>query len=230
MVVTPEFLAFRNNGYWIEHDVFSTSEIDLLTDNLTQSPPRSRRGGRRHLMQSPAVRAFANDRRLLEIAVGLTGNEMIPYKATLFEKTEQANWLVAFHQDTALPIEVLSSNEGWDSKSVKIGTTYVHAPTEALTRILALRIHLDDSTLFNGPLRVIPGSHQKHWLTDEEFGIAAKTNGLVECTTNRGGVIAMRPLIIHASSKAMNSEPRRVLHIEYAESLDLLPGVRLAIA
>jgi hypothetical protein len=40
----------------------------------------------------------------------------------------------------------------------------------------------------------------------------------------------MRPLLIHASSKARNNEPRRVLHIEYADSLDLAPGIRLAIA
>jgi hypothetical protein len=40
----------------------------------------------------------------------------------------------------------------------------------------------------------------------------------------------MRPLLIHASSKAETDAPRRVLHIEYAHSLDLKPGIRLAVA
>jgi hypothetical protein len=40
----------------------------------------------------------------------------------------------------------------------------------------------------------------------------------------------MRPLVIHSSSKARNDEARRVLHLEYAESLDLGPSVRLAVA
>jgi hypothetical protein len=40
----------------------------------------------------------------------------------------------------------------------------------------------------------------------------------------------MRPLLIHASSKARVDEPRRVLHIEYADSLDLGNGIRLAMA
>jgi hypothetical protein len=46
----------------------------------------------------------------------------------------------------------------------------------------------------------------------------------------QGGVLAMRPLLIHSSSKARTPDPRRVLHIEYAESLDLAPGILLAIA
>jgi hypothetical protein len=40
----------------------------------------------------------------------------------------------------------------------------------------------------------------------------------------------MRPLLIHASSKAISDSPRRVLHIEYVDSLDIAPGIRLAIA
>jgi hypothetical protein len=44
-----------------------------------------------------------------------------------------------------------------------------------------------------------------------------------------GGVVVMRPLIVHASSKAVSDRPRRVLHIEYAESLDIGSGLRLAV-
>jgi hypothetical protein len=40
----------------------------------------------------------------------------------------------------------------------------------------------------------------------------------------------MRPLIVHASSKAESDLPRRVLHLEYARSLDLGDGLQLAIA
>jgi hypothetical protein len=40
----------------------------------------------------------------------------------------------------------------------------------------------------------------------------------------------MRPLLIHSSGKARTDAPRRVLHIEYADSLDLAPGIRLAVA
>ena len=40
----------------------------------------------------------------------------------------------------------------------------------------------------------------------------------------------MRPLLIHASSKARSEAPRRVLHIEYAATFQLGPGLELAVA
>jgi hypothetical protein len=40
----------------------------------------------------------------------------------------------------------------------------------------------------------------------------------------------MRPLLVHSSSKVEVDAARRVLHIEYAASLDLRPGLRLTLA
>jgi ectoine hydroxylase-related dioxygenase (phytanoyl-CoA dioxygenase family) len=95
--------------------------------------------------------------------------------------------------------------------------------------VIALRVHLNASTADNGPLRVIPGSHGNGVLTDAAVLQSVSANQEVECLTQCGGVIAMRPLLIHSSSKARNLEPRRVLHIEYSDSLDLGSGVRLAV-
>lgn len=222
--------SFAANGYWVEAELITVADCDFLVTSLSEVVSDKKVGGRRNLMQRPTIREFANDSRLLDLVERLTGEEMVPYKATLFEKTEQANWLVAFHQDTALPVEEVPSSAGWGSASVKKGINFAHAPTGILKNIVALRIHLDDSTYMNGPLRVVPGSHRKRWMTDEEFGIAQKIAEPVECLTHRGGVIAMRPLILHASSKSISNEPRRVLHIEYAASLQLGKGIRLALA
>jgi ectoine hydroxylase-related dioxygenase (phytanoyl-CoA dioxygenase family) len=98
---------------------------------------------------------------------------------------------------------------------------YAHAPREALEQVLALRVHLDDSTAENGPLRMIPDSHCDGVLTDAEVQERASKSQDVECTVARGGVIAMRPLEIHASSKTENDIPRRVLHIEYASRIEI---------
>jgi hypothetical protein len=51
----------------------------------------------------------------------------------------------------------------------------------------------------------------------------------VECPPPRGGVIAMRPLPIHFSSRVRSDEPRRVLHIEYADSLEIGHGIQLDV-
>jgi hypothetical protein len=39
----------------------------------------------------------------------------------------------------------------------------------------------------------------------------------------------MRPLIVHASSKATDDRPRRILHVEYAASVALGAGIALAV-
>jgi len=105
-----------------------------------------------------------------------------------------------------------------------------HMPAWALSRILALRVHLDASTSENGPLRVIPGSHTAGVLNDDEVSDYTGANNAIECVVPRGGMLAMRPLLIHASSKARVEDPRRVLHIEYADTIELESGIRLAVA
>ena len=108
--------------------------------------------------------------------------------------------------------------------------TYALAPACALSRIVALRVHLDDSRGDNGPLRVIPGTHRRGLLSDAEINQVVQRAAPVDCLVTAGGIVAMRPLILHASSKAETARPRRVLHIEYAESLDVDGGIRIAIA
>jgi hypothetical protein len=77
---------------------------------------------------------------------------------------------------------------------------------------------------------VIAGSHAAGVLTDAQVNNYARRHPSTTCPVPRGGVLAMRPLIMHASSKAQDESPRRVLHIEYADTLDLAPGIRLAVA
>ena len=218
------------HGYSITHDVFSVDECDDLLNALSHPGFARGRAGARHLMSNSLINATANDARLLQIAKDSLGDYAVPYRATLFEKSENANWLVVWHQDTALPLICLNDGSDWGPWSRKAGVIYAHAPAWALSRTVALRLHLDASTNENGPLRVIPGSHAKGVLSDDEVFAVARHNTSVDCIVPRGGVLSMRPLLIHSSSKSKADVPRRVLHIEYADSLVLSDRVRLAIA
>ena len=217
-------------GYWTDDAVLSAGECDYLTAAICASGLARSRAGARHLMAHPAVRELAHDERLLALARGGLGGSAIPFRATLFEKSGRSNWLVVWHQDTALPLARRFESSEWGPWSEKAGILYAHAPTWALARVLALRVHLDDSTEENGPLRVIPGSHALGVLSDDEVFRAAKERPAATCLARRGGVLAMRPLLIHSSSKAVADAPRRVLHIEYADSPHLAPGIQLAVA
>jgi ectoine hydroxylase-related dioxygenase (phytanoyl-CoA dioxygenase family) len=218
----------KDAGFWIEENVLSERECDTLIQALSRE--QRGRAGARHLMNNPVIAAIAADQRLLQIARRSLGDEASPFRATLFEKSGRANWLVVWHQDTALPLASRFDSREWGPWSKKAGVFYAHAPAWALSRVMALRVHLDASTTENGPLRVVPGSHAAGVLSDEEVFTIARRQEPVACEVSRGGVLAMRPLLIHASSKARTDVLRRVLHIEYAESLRLGEHVRLAVA
>ena len=217
-------------GYHVEESLIAPSDCDEIARFLESLSPDVKRAGLRNLMRHQLVRTVATRSRLLELVNELHGRPMLPFKATLFSKTGKANWLVAWHQDTALPLKRFERREGWGAKSRKGGVLFAQAPASALAKIVALRIHLDPSTKTNGPLRVIPGSHDSGILSNEGIDRVLREKECVECLVGKGGVIAMSPLLLHASSKSDSGEPRRVLHIEYAETLELENGVMLAEA
>ena len=217
-------------GFRVVEGVLSGGECQALLEVLSSDEVRRSRAGARHLMAVPQIAGLARDPRLIEIARWELGAAPFPFRVTLFEKSAKANWLVVWHQDTALPLRDRFAAAGWGPWSNKAGLTYAHAPAWALARMVALRVHLDSSTINNGPLRVVPDSHHLGVLTDEEIAAAVKDYGFIECLVARGGVLAMRPLLIHSSSKIQARAVRRVLHIEYADSLSFGPEIELAIA
>jgi hypothetical protein len=88
---------------------------------------------------------------MIALARQVLGPEAFPFRATLFDKSPGANWLVVWHQDTALPLRSRLEVTGWGPWSVKEGIHYAHAPTNALNQVVALRVSFDDSTTENGP-------------------------------------------------------------------------------
>jgi hypothetical protein len=208
--------------------VLSPREIATLSDIITRLRSERSRAGVRHLLRHPEVESLARDPRLLEIATATLGEQARPFGATLFDKCARANWLVVWHQDTALPLRARRDVPGWGPWSVKEGVPYAHAPAAALERVVALRIHLDDSTSLNGPLRVLPRTHERGVLGDQEIGALTKTAAAIECPAPRGSVVMMRPLLIHSSSKAAVPTPRRVLHIEYTDCREQECGLVIA--
>jgi ectoine hydroxylase-related dioxygenase (phytanoyl-CoA dioxygenase family) len=129
-----------------------------------------------------------------------------------------------------LPLRERRELPEWGPWSVKDGVIYANAPVSALSRVVALRLHLDDSTSENGPLRVLPGTHILGVLSEDAIHQLSTRTTAVDCLVPRGGILVMRPMIIHASSKSCSAMPRRVLHIEYAVSASVADGLELALA
>jgi hypothetical protein len=219
-----------SDGSSIVPDVLSGAELDGIVRNLETASLQRSRAGARHLLAIPGIAALARDPRLSALAAGVLGCDPVPFGATLFDKSSEANWLVVWHQDTALPLLEQRDVAGWGPWSTKGGILYAHAPASALSQVVALRVHLDASTADNGPLRVLPGTHNFGVLSDQEIRAMAERIDPVTCTVERGGVLLLRPLLVHASSKVTTSAPRRVLHFEYAAARVFEPGLHLRAA
>jgi len=104
---------------------------------------------------------------------------------------------------------------GFGPWTMKAGVLHVQPPPEVVSGLLAIRLHLDDSGIDNGPLRVITGSHRQGRFSTEQIGRWDKEK-FVTCSVPKGGALVMRPLLLHASSACATPKSRRVIHIEFA--------------
>ncbi len=216
-------------GVAIIPSVFDKGSLEAVEGELADRHSRRSRAGIRHALRREAVASLAVDPALLNLAHAVLGDFAFPYRATFFEKTATSNWLVVWHQDRSLPLRRRVDAQGWGPWSVKDGVIYAHAPASALANVLALRVHLDDSERDNGPLRVLPETHHFGVLTDDAIHDFAQQITPFDCIVPKGGVVAMRPLLVHASSKCQSVKPRRVLHIEYAASEIIGDHLEIAI-
>lgn len=137
---------------------------------------------------------------------------MVAVQCTFFNKSPTNNWFVAYHQDRSIPVASSVSAKDWPGWSRKEGMTFVHGADELLADMVAVRLHLDDSNPDNGPLRVIPNSHRNGTLSPHDIKLLQESSGDTQLTVKKGGIVAMRPLLLHGSSKSRSMADRRVLH------------------
>jgi ectoine hydroxylase-related dioxygenase (phytanoyl-CoA dioxygenase family) len=214
--------SLPRDGFEIVERVLSHEELEEFRHAVAELPSRHRGGVRNLLQNSESVAALASAGPVKALADAALAAEAFSVRALLFDKVPAANWKAPWHQDTAIAVAERVEGPGFIDWSVKDGVTHVHPPVAVLERMVVLRVHLDDCGPDNGPLRVLPGSHQPGRLADAEIERWRQTTKEVICCAAQGDVLIMRPLLLHASSAATSPSHRRVIHLEYA--CDALPG------
>jgi phytanoyl-CoA dioxygenase PhyH len=212
-----------DNEFQTSLDTFDTSGFLIIEDAVTQStcdqlgsdPAISSvdRAGSRGLLAHPVCKELAT--RLKDHAVlgPLVGRDAVAVQCTLFDKSPRKNWLVSLHQDLSIPVRQRIESAHCAGWSKKDGQWFVQPPIDVLEQLVAIRIHLDASTSENGPLRIVPGSHRRGRIGNSNADSRRRLASEVPVLAARGAAIAMRPLLLHASSKAATDAPsRRVLH------------------
>lgn len=219
---------FRRDGYFIREGVVPLGETEHLRSAIGALPNRKevrrKRGvyGVRNLLEiCPEVRGLAAMPAVRRFAAAVLGRGAFAVRAIFFDKVADANWSLFWHQDNVIAVRERREVDGFLGWSQKAGVWQVQPPADVLANMVAVRVHLDDCGPANGPLRVLPGSHRHGWLDDELDDWKRRVPEVV-CTVARGGIVAMCPLILHASAPSEAASHRRVIHIEYAAAE--LPG------
>ncbi|HEY4417810.1 MAG TPA: phytanoyl-CoA dioxygenase family protein [Verrucomicrobiae bacterium] len=220
---TNGFGQLESDGFQIIKSWATEAECDQLAAELTPlfqqqlAASKNRIGGVRNLLQAnPLVSAFAKSTKLASLLPQSTTMSFFPVRAIFFDKTPEANWLVPWHQDLAIALEERIETAGFTGWSVKDGILHVHPPEEVLANMITMRLHLDDCDETKGALKVIAGSHRAGKIPSTEIAHWTATEKPIICEVPKGGVLLMRPLLLHASAPAENPGNRRVLHIEFA--------------
>jgi ectoine hydroxylase-related dioxygenase (phytanoyl-CoA dioxygenase family) len=209
----------ETDGYALVHRCLSEETIQTLELALDAD-----QHGTRNILYHHVVRSIASSDEVRKPVASVLGAKCFAVRGIFFNKSSKANWKVTWHQDCVIAVREKLQIEGWGPWSSKANVIHVRPVPAVLQQMIAIRIHLDNCGDDNGPLRVIPGSHQDGILSDGEIQNLSK-DGAVTCSVLRRDAILMRPLILHSSSLATKPSNRRVVHLEFAAA-ELPHGAR----
>jgi ectoine hydroxylase-related dioxygenase (phytanoyl-CoA dioxygenase family) len=196
------------DGFEIVPKVISPALRDELVSRVTHLPLS------RSLLEEPWCRKLAAFLRISPLAP-LLPDSLVAVQCTYFDKSENSNWFVAYHQDLTIPVmQRIASREciAWTTKN---GTAFVQPPLPVLEALVSVRIHLDENNHENGPLRVIPGSHRHGRLARNGMLPGQRGRAEMICLAPERSALVFKPLLLHASSKSRTAQPRRILHLLY---------------
>jgi hypothetical protein len=166
--------------------------LDEATVELLNKQFDDTRYPERNLLSVPSVRALAMSRPVREIMEAVLGPECVAVRGIFFNKTRSSNWKVVWHQDLTIAVRERADVSGFGPWTMKAGIMHVQPPPEVMSGLLAIRLHVDESGIDNGPLRVIAGSHRKGRLSAEQIANWNKETA-VTCTVPKGGSTSHAP-------------------------------------
>jgi len=237
MALTDHQLEFWNeNGYLAIEGVLPPPEVEELrraldgltsrAEGLTESTDRFKlqafgdtggegAGGEKVVQQiaephelAPEWMALARDPRILDVVEDFLGPNILLYYSMLMMKPARQGFRAPWHQDFAF---------------------YVHDRTA----LVAVQLYLDDSTLENGCIHVVPGSHKLGLLNHFEEGrfteIFQGDTGVFDAAqvpvpVKAGGMALWHCLTLHSSPPNRSNRPRRAIVFEYKDPTARLLG------
>lgn len=218
-------IEIDRHGLTMVPGVFTGAEIDALIADLEAALAqpsdataiRSRADNvyaARNLLEVwPAAKTVWRSGSLPALLAAVLGPDYGLVRGLYFDKPPEQTWALPWHKDMTIAVQSTAAvSPHFVKPTRKAGVPHVEAPLALLQAMLTLRIHLDDVTEANGPMRVIPGSHR----SGKNMDIDERRRQSVLAT--RGDVLAIRPLVAHnsAASAPDCDAHRRIVHLEFA--------------
>lgn len=214
--------SLNGNGFVTIPEIYPTLEIECINQFITSVHGNELMFGERQFLQrTPGLLELLLNESLRKLL-----HEVVPkyfiIKSIYFDKPSSSNWRVNWHQDLTIYIKEKVETTGFKNWTKKNDEYGVQPPTEYLGSIVTLRIHLDNTDETNGALKVIPNSHSVGVL--RSTSVSFTDRDAVICPVPAGGVMLMKPLLFHSSSRSDGEKQRRVIHLELCD-LELPEGL-----
>ena len=212
--IAAQKLKISNDGFAVIENIYTNYEVNTIASIIEKADygkATSRQKGelfamRRFLKEVPATIPFIFNNSLKNVICNLFGQDHFVVKSIYFDKPGSSNWFVAYHQDITIAVCAKHERQGFINWTKKQDQFAVQPPLEILENNFTIRIHLDDTDENNGALKVIPGSHA-NGINKTGFNPAVDEEHI--CQVQKGGIMIMRPLLMHASGRTLNNKNRR---------------------
>lgn len=213
---------FNQNGFSIINNIYDEKEIQTMI-SLIESSEKTNKNFRKNkelfairsiLKEIPELKRIVFNKNLIKVIEEIGDKTFFVVKSIYFDKPETSNWVVPYHQDLTINLCEKIITDGYNNWTSKHNQVAVQPPLSILENIFTVRIHLDDTTKENGAVKIISKSHHE--------GIILLKNNEIDkeeeyiCEVQRGGIMLMKPLTLHASTRTTNNKRRRVIHIEFS--------------
>ncbi len=184
------------------------AELDEAADMDSRIGERAAPHGKldRALRQSKDLRALLSE----------LGYLPDPLRIVSFDKSEEANWALPWHQDRVVALRERLDVAGYTNWSRKAGIWHCEPPIALPEKMVFVRIHLDDCDADNGCLQLAPRSDRLGRVSAGEAITYGQQARALNCTAKRGDVLVVKALTLHRSDASASASRRRAIRVDYS--------------
>lgn len=134
---------FEEQGFGVADDVLTPRQLSVIEKALSRLGHNGL--GTRTLLNYWWCRKLAQVLKGHPHLKALLPDQAVAVQCTLFEKSAERNWLVPLHQDLHIPVRERVTDPLLSGWCLKEGALHVRVPAQLLEKLVAVRVHLDES-------------------------------------------------------------------------------------